>query len=257
MKNQFEALARTEEEEDETEDQDSDQERHETTGEGGRKTTEEGRKKKMPRMPKRPSKQAERKQEKKDRSRKKDQIAATEEEIDKILNYLEDEPEEADETMLSFGEQHGSSQGWVKLSGVVDSGASDHVANKAAAPHVPIKPSVGSIKGQNFIAANGDRVPNEGEQELHVVTEEGATSNMVVQVTDVKKPLFSVTKLCDRGNRVIFGRGGGVIHNLATNRLTPFRRKGGVYMIDLWVQPPGEDPGANCGWREPGFQRQG
>ena len=90
------------------------------------------------------------------------------------------------------------------------------------------------------------------------MTEEGAMSDMVVQVTDVRKPLFSVTKLCDRGNRVIFGRGGGVTHNLATNRLTPFRRQGGVYMIDLWVQPPGESQGSEVGrWCEPGFKRKG
>ena len=83
-------------------------------------------------------------------------------------------------------------------------------------------------------------------------------SDMVLQLTYVNKPLFSITKLADRGNRMIFGRGGGVIHNLASNRLTPFRRKGGVYMIDLWVkqrsehQKSKEEP-----WMEQGFQRPG
>ena len=138
--------------------------------------------------------------------------------------------------MLAFGDQPSQGNGWKKVSGVMDSGAADHCASKEAAPHVPVRPSPGARKGQHFVAANGDRVANEGEQTLHVMTEEGAETDMAVQITDVKKPLFSVTKLCGRGNRAVFGRGGGVIHNLATNKLTPFRRRGGIYTIDLWVR---------------------
>ena len=48
------------------------------------------------------------------------------------------------------------------------------------------------------MVANGHRVPNEGEQDLDVMTEEGAMSDMVLQLTDVNKPLFSITKLADR-----------------------------------------------------------
>ena len=63
---------------------------------------------------------------------------------------------------------------------------------------------------------------------------------MTIQITDgVKRALFSVAKICDRGNRVIFGQGGGVIHNLATQQLTPFRRTGGIYALDLWVNTQG------------------
>ena len=58
---------------------------------------------------------------------------------------------------------------------------------------------------------------------------------MTFQVTDVQKHLCSVAEICDRGNRVVFGINGGVIHNLRTNSITPFKRKGGIYMLDLWI----------------------
>merc|ERR1712008_301322 len=94
----------------------------------------------------------------------------------------------------------------------------------------PVRPSTGSRKGQHYLAAeDGTTMSNEGKQALEVMTDEGAPADMVFRITDVKKPVFSVGKLCDRGNRVIFGSGGGVIHNLKTNRLTAFRRKGGIY----------------------------
>ena len=80
---------------------------------------------------------------------------------------------------------------------------------------------------------------------MEVVTEEGGVTNMTFQTTDVKRPLCSVAKLCDRGNRVTFGASGGVIQNLRTGQLTPFRRRGGIYTLELWVkqsEPRGSMP---------------
>ena len=75
---------------------------------------------------------------------------------------------------------------------------------------------------------------------------------MNIQITDgVQRALFSVAKITDRGNRVVFGRGGGVIHNLNTDALTPFKRVGGIYALDLWVD-------VRCrGEGNRGFPRQG
>ena len=135
-----------------------------------------------------------------------------------------------------FGNAHEKYNEWVKVSSVVDSGAADNVTNRQTAPKVPVRPSEGSRRGQKYVAANGEKIMNEGEQELQVVTEEGAKANVKYQITDVKRPLMSVGKLCDRGNRVIFGRGGGVIHNVRTGTVTSFKRSGGIYTVDLWVR---------------------
>ena len=77
---------------------------------------------------------------------------------------------------------------------------------------------------------------NEGEQSLKVMTEEGATTDITFQITEMRRPLCSTGKICDRGNRFVFGRGGGVIHNLGTGRLTPFRRRGNIYALDFGVR---------------------
>ena len=70
---------------------------------------------------------------------------------------------------------------------------------------------------------------------------------MTYQVAEAKKTLCPVGKLCDRGNRVIFGKMGGVIQNMHNGSVTPFRREGGIYVMGLWLGTQ----------REPHFRWQG
>ena len=58
---------------------------------------------------------------------------------------------------------------------------------------------------------------------------------MLFQVADVSRPLISVSAICEMGNRVIFGRGGGVVQSLLTGAETPFYRKNGIYHLNMWV----------------------
>ena len=199
-------------------------------------------KEKMPKMPKKRSQN----------ERKKNNHQNIEEEIDKILAEMEDEygkdedhidinlfvddGGENNNDMMNFGsQQYEDHDEYTKLSGIMDSGAIKHVTNRKTMPQVPVRPSAGSKRGQCFISATGDRAPNEGEQEVHGYTEGGDAAMMTIQVTDVQKTLFSVSEITDRGNRVIFGKGGGVIHNVASNKLTPFPRVNGAYILDLWI----------------------
>ncbi len=149
----------------------------------------------------------------------------------KCLNVLTEEFESSP----AYSVGHGDCRGWVRVSGVVDSGAMQSVTSPAMAPHVPVRPSAGSRRGQHYVAANGSRMPNVGEQEMTIQTEQGGEAAMVFQVTDVNRPLWSVSEICDRGNRVIFGKAGGVIHNLRSGMLTPFKRENGIYIIDFWI----------------------
>ena len=141
----------------------------------------------------------------------------------------------------------GSSDGerYVKFTTVMDSGASDHVVNRHVLPEVKVRPSPGSRRGQVYSAAGGKGIPNEGEQELPLLTNEGSPATIVYQVADVRRPLCSIAKMCDRGNRVVFGRAGGVVQNLVNGRCTPFRRDGSIYVLDLWfdTETPFRRPG--------------
>ena len=120
-----------------------------------------------------------------------------------------------------------------KFSSVMDSGASDHVLSKEEVPEMAVKPSAGSVRGQKYAAAGGVGINNEGEVDLPLFTNAGMPAPLTYQVAQVRRPLTSIARLCDRGNRVTFGRGGGVVQNFSTGNCTNFRREGSIYMMDL------------------------
>ena len=80
-----------------------------------------------------------------------------------------------------------------------------------------------------------EKLPNLGQQHLKACTAEGNETEVLFQIADVKKPLVSVSAICDRGNRVIFGRSGGVVQNIASGVETPFFKRNGVYVLDMWL----------------------
>jgi hypothetical protein len=81
---------------------------------------------------------------------------------------------------------------------------------------------------------------------LDVILGNGKETAITYQIADVSRALNAVTEICDAGhpdygNRVIFGRGGGVIENIETGKQTPFNREGNIYCLDYWVKPfPGQ-----------------
>ena len=119
---------------------------------------------------------------------------------------------------------------------MVDSGASVPVVPPSMLPNVKVIPSEGSRRGQKFTSASKHKLKNLGEQRAKAYTEQCEAAEVLFQIADVSKPLVSVSAICERGNRVIFGRGGGVIQNLETGQEIPFERKGGIYAIGLWVR---------------------
>ena len=120
---------------------------------------------------------------------------------------------------------------------VMDSGAVDSVAPSTMAPGVKVVPSPGSLRGQNYLSASNERIPNLGQQTLEVKTEEGTDTSVTFQIADVSRPLNSVGKVCDTGKRVLFGKRGGVIWDIATGNLTKFTREpDGVYELNLWLK---------------------
>ena len=80
-----------------------------------------------------------------------------------------------------------------------------------------------------------EELKNLGQQHLHACTEEGEYTEVLFQIADVSKPLVSVSAICERGNRVIFGRSGGVVQNIWTGVETPFKRHNGIYVLDMWL----------------------
>eukprot|EP00971_Amphidinium_carterae_P337087 6473751-Amphidinium_carterae.1 len=124
---------------------------------------------------------------------------------------------------------------WTEIRAVVDSGASESVAPPGMAPNFPMRESVGSRRGQHYVSASGNRIPNLGEQHLQVMTDDGVRRGVTFQVTEVTRPLCSVARMCALGNRVILGASGGEIVHLETGVRTPVRLDDGVYTLSMWL----------------------
>ena len=123
----------------------------------------------------------------------------------------------AQKELNKFIGQKPDKDGWVKIKGVMDSGASESVAPTNMCPHYPILPSPGSIAGQNYISASDDLIPNLGEQLLNVVAPIMNEGQLKYQMADVTRPLNAVSEICDaggpEGQYVIFSKHGGAIYN--------------------------------------------
>ena len=138
---------------------------------------------------------------------------------------------------------------------VVDSAAVECVANKGIIEDLrgpnagPIKKGAAAAAGVSYVTADGGEVPNEGEQDVNMMTKEGHMCGMTWQVADIQKPLLAVTALTKTGHEVRFRQSDGEIVHTATGRTIKFQRKGGLYVLTLWMKTRDEG--------EQGFQRQG
>jgi predicted RNase H-like nuclease (RuvC/YqgF family) len=138
----------------------------------------------------------------------------------------------------------GSQQEWEILELAVDSGATETVVNEDNIESVNTQPGMASKRGVKYEVANGVRIPNLGEKKFVAVSEEGSQRNITAQVCDVSKPLLSVKKVVDAGNRVVFDKGGSYIEDVKTGERMWMHEDHGMYMLKMYV-------------RNASFQRQG
>ena len=115
------------------------------------------------------------------------------------------------------------------------------------APEVRVEESPGSRRGQVYMSASGERIPNLGQQNIDFITDEGRPLRGQYQVAEVNRALLSVGKICDNNKRVIFGKNGGAILCLKTGRTTSFLRQNGVYLLNMWVKK-GDSSFMRQGW---------
>ena len=108
----------------------------------------------------------------------------------------------------------------------------------------------------SYAAADGTLLANEGKKTFNGLTTSGKKMKMDWQLADVTEPLASVSRLCERGHRVVFDDsedGGGYIQQKSTGARTPLRKSRGVYEVDVRIRVP-EKSKDSAGT---GFRRQG
>jgi hypothetical protein len=113
-----------------------------------------------------------------------------------------------------------------------DPGAAETVCKKSDAKDFPTIYGGGESLTE-YIMPNGEIVENDGEKHLKVKTAEGEKFIVRTQLTDVRKPSMSVSKVCDEGNIVVFKQNGGCIQNEKTGKKTSVSREGNVYALEM------------------------
>ena len=86
----------------------------------------------------------------------------------------------------------------------MDRGATKTVLGIESLQGVQTKEGPATGRCSEYEVANGERVPNHGEQQFLGVNTEGVSRQIVGQVCDVSKPLLSVKKIMSAGNKVVF-----------------------------------------------------
>ena len=134
---------------------------------------------------------------------------------------------------------------WLRIRNgmTMDSGSSVFVMPTGWLEMFDLRESVGSRKGQTYIAAakDGKPIANEGEKTIKFYAKPNKNAQkrkLTFQVAKVNKMLASVAGFCDADNEVIFRKHGGIIRGLSNGEITPFRRHGNIYLMDAFIPNP-------------------
>ena len=128
---------------------------------------------------------------------------------------------------------------WEKVTILVDSGATENVANPASMKGYQVLKNSASESGLTYTTATGKEIPNLGEKVVVVATTEGSTRSIKFQMCDVTKCLASVSRIVEAGHRVILDtpEAGSYIENRKSGERTYLLQERGLYLLDAWVMP--------------------
>jgi len=93
-----------------------------------------------------------------------------------------------------------------------------------------------SKKGLKFKGPDGSDIPNYGEMEVGFVTNENIFMGITIQISDIDRTLLSVSELTAAGNDVNLREDHGEIVNRKTGKVIRFPRRGGVYVLQMWMK---------------------
>ena len=142
---------------------------------------------------------------------------------------------------------------------IIDSGACASVMPTTWCNHVPVTETPQSKAGDYYRAANGQKIYQEGERTISMMTQEGALRDMRFIVCDVAKALGSVSQMCKTGHRVVFNppwsAQGSYIQHVSTGEKMWLQEEGGLYVLKPKVAPKHRQTGrrraADFHWQVP------
>ena len=108
-----------------------------------------------------------------------------------------------------------------------------------------MKPTEESKKGIGFVAANGSRMMNYGGTQVKF-EKDGKVKAMNFEVTDCKKPLASVARIVDQGNKVVFDEGESYILKKKTGEKIILQRERGTFVMAVEFEVDEERDETSC-----------
>ena len=126
----------------------------------------------------------------------------------------------------------------IDMTVALDSGAVDHVLNTHHLPSsAEINDLTGSRIGKCFVAANGQPMQTFGECTLECLDEKGGLSAASFAVTEVSRPLQSVSRICDQDLEVLFTKTEAKVRDPKTGKwIASYPRRGGLYTRNVRVR---------------------
>ena len=124
----------------------------------------------------------------------------------------------------------------------LDTGSSVHAADRIDLPGFEVVESPGSKAGQKFQAAGGKLIDNEGQVQALMIPlggQEDTELQFCFQIAKVIRPLFSVTKMTERGDlHVLCKKDEALILDKDNRTVARFVRKGVLYTSVMKVKNP-------------------
>ena len=126
---------------------------------------------------------------------------------------------------------------WRKEEAAVDSGSVDCVTSRDRFPHLQVKETPESTRGDSWTCAGGKKITKEGEMSIDWMTSAGQSHKINMKVGKVHRTLISADRLLDKGNDVILSMKDPRIMTRHGKKI-PLRRKNGMFILDMWVKVP-------------------
>ena len=160
---------------------------------------------------------------------------------------MPDDEESDDEAVQQICNMIGESWEQFPYPIFIDSGACASVMPTQWCSHVPLQKTPQSEAGEYFNAANGQRIYNEGNKRVTMMTREGTMRDMIFTVCGVSKALGSVSQMCRAGHRVAFNPpgdpNGSYIEHVAIGECMWFEEQVGLYVLNTKVAPTHKQTG--------------
>ena len=120
----------------------------------------------------------------------------------------------------------------------VDSGAAVSAIGPQVCQDYPVMEHESS--GRLYVAANGTRITDLGRRTPSLWTDDGQVVSAGFSVTNVRRPLLSVSQAVSKGMRIVFdseSNGGSWMECKKTGRRMKLEQRNGIFVMRAWVVP--------------------